>query len=94
MLHTKNHINSPSENFQSLLKVLPMFNIRLWYDETIAKEYVPYSVRIMCINCGKNIGCLIDNQTIEVFITPFVTNMVFQNFGLSWIIQSNQELNF
>ena len=48
----------------------------------------------MYIDCGKTISCLLDNQPIEKFITAFVTNMVFQHAGLSWIIQSNQEINF
>ena len=48
----------------------------------------------MCINCGENIGCLLDNKTIEKFIPIFVTNMVLQNICLSWIIQSNQKINF
>ena len=48
----------------------------------------------MSINCGKSIGCLLENQTIENFITPFVTNIVFHNVGLSLIIQSNQKPNF
>ena len=41
----------------------------------------------MCTNCGKSIGFLLDNQKIEKFISPFVTNMVFQNISLFWIIQ-------
>ena len=56
-------------------------------DETIDDKYVPEDVGIMCINCGKNIGCLLENKDIENFITPFVTNMVLQNIGLSCIIQ-------
>ena len=71
-----------------------MFKISIWYDETIATKNVPYFVRINYINCGGNIGCLLENQAIQNFITPFVTNMVFHNVGLSWIIQSNQKLNF
>ena len=48
----------------------------------------------MYINCGKSIGCLLDNQKIEDFITPFATNMVFQHIGLFWIIKSNKNLHF
>ena len=47
-----------------------MFNIRIIYDETIDNEDVPEAVGIMFFNCGKNIGCLLDNQKIENFITP------------------------
>ena len=48
---------------------------------------IPYAIGIKCINCGKTIGCLLYNQTIEKFITTFVTNTVFQNVSLSGIIQ-------
>ena len=48
----------------------------------------------MCINCGKNIGCSLDNQKIENFITPFIANMVYHHIGVSWIIQSNKNISF
>ena len=64
------------------------------YDETIDNEDVPETVGIMCINCGKRIGCSLENQKIEDFITPFVTNMMFQHIGLFWTIKSNKNLNF
>ena len=37
---------------------------------------------------------MLDNQHIEYFITPFITNMVFENIGLFWIIKSNKNLHF
>ena len=71
-----------------------MFKIKIIYDETIDNKYVPEAIGIMCINCGKNIGCLLDNKKIEEFITPFVTNMVLHHIGLFWIIKSNRNLHF
>ena len=71
-----------------------MFKISIIYDDTIDDEDVPEAVGIMCIDCGKSIGCSLDNQTMEKFITPFVPNMLFQNLGLSWFIKLNQKLNF
>ena len=39
--------------------------------------------------------CLLVRKTSNrKFHQSFVTNMVFQHVGLSWIIQSNQKLNF
>ena len=64
------------------------------YDDTIITNNVPDDVEINCINCRKILFFLLYNQTIENFITPVVTNMVFQNGGLSWITQSNQKHNF
>ena len=94
MVHTSNHINSMSENLQLLSKLFSIFKIRIWYYETIVAENVLDAVGITWINCGKTIGCSLENKKIEDFITTFVTNMVFQNVGLSCIIQSNQELSF
>ena len=93
MLHTENNINIPEQNLQSLLNLFSMFKFRIWYDETIVKENSPNDVGILCINCGKTIVCLLDNKTIEDFITIFVTNIVFHHISLFWIIQSNQDLN-
>ena len=71
-----------------------MFNIIIWYDQSIDHKDFPQAVGIMCINCGKIIGFLLDNQAMENFVTPFVKNMVLHHAGLSWIIQSNQKQNF
>ena len=90
MFHTENNIETPAGNFQSLLKLFSIFKINIWYDETIVEENVTDTVGIMCINSGKIIGCLLDNQPMEDFINPFVTNVMFQHFSLSLIIQSNQ----
>ena len=94
MFHTSNHMNSPVEHLQSLLKLLSMLKIGILYDEAIVAKKFPDDVGIMYINCGKTIGYLLDNQTIENFITTFFKNMVLQHVDLSWIIQSNQKLNF
>ena len=94
MLHASDKIRSPAEHLKSLLKLFPMFKTRIWYDESIGNEDIPEAVGIMRINCGKSIGCSLDNQIIEHFMTPFVTNTVFQHVGLSWIIKSNQKLKF
>ena len=90
MLHAADNIECPEEHLKSLLKVFLMFKINIIYDETIDNEDVPEDVVIMCINCGKSVGCLLCNQKIENFITPFVINMVFQNIGLFCVIHSNK----
>ena len=94
MLYTADNIKSPAENLKSLVKSFSMFKIRISYDEIIVHKYVLNAVGIMYINFGKSICFLLDNKTIEKFITTFVTNMVFHNVGLFWIIQPNQKLNF
>ena len=71
-----------------------MFKINIWYDYTIATKNIPYYIGIKYSNFRRTIVLLLKNQTIENFITQFVTNMVLQHVGLYWIIQSNQNLNF
>ena len=56
-MHTENHINSPTEYLQLLLKLFLMLKIRIWYDESIFHKYVPDAIGIMYINCVKIIGC-------------------------------------
>ena len=70
-----------------------MIKINIIYDETIDKEYFSQAIGITCINCCKSIDFLLDDKHIKDFITPFVTNMVFQHITLFWIIQSNKNLN-
>ena len=82
MWYESDNIECPADNLNSLLKLFSMFNIKIIYDETINNKYVPEDVGIMCINFGKSISCFLDNQNIEDFITPFVTNMLFQHIGL------------
>ena len=92
MLHAADNIECPEDHLKLLLKVFSMFKIMVIYDETIYiyNKDVPESVGIMCINCGKIIGCSLYNQNMEKLITPFVTNMAFQNIGLFCIIRSKQ----
>ena len=92
MLHTENNIKSLADYFTLLLKVFSMFKISVLYYDTIATKQLPEYVGIKYINCGKTIVCLLDNQTIEKFTTPFVKNRLFQIVGLYWIIRSNKNL--
>ena len=75
-MHTKINMNIPADILQYLLKILSMFKIRLWYDDSIVHEDAPDADRIMYINCGKTVGFSLENQPIEDFITFFVTNAV------------------
>ena len=56
----------------------------------LANFFIPEAITRMGINCGKIIGCSLDNQKIEDFITTFVTYIVFQRIGLFWIIKSKK----
>ena len=94
VLHRENHSNSSTDHLQSLFKLFSMFKISIWYDNSIVCKDVPDAVGIMCINYGKTICCEIYKRQIKYCITPFVTNMLFRNCSLYFIIQFNQNLNF
>ena len=94
MLHAADNIECPEDHLKLLLKLFSMFNIKIIYDGFIDNKDVPEAVGILCINFVKRIGCLLENQEIENLITPFVTNMLFHNIGLFWIINSNKNLHF
>ena len=53
MLHAADNNKGLEDHLQTLLKLFYMFKIRIWYDERIVYEVVPYAVGIMCINCVK-----------------------------------------
>ena len=90
MLYIENNIKIQEPHLQSLSKVFLIFKISIWYDNIIVHEDFPDGVGIMCINSVYTIGSSLDIQIIENFITTFVTNIVFRNVGLSWIIHLNK----
>ena len=57
MLHASDNIECPEYLLNFLLKLFSMSKINIIYDETIDKKDFPEAVGIMCINCGKIIGC-------------------------------------
>ena len=54
----------------------------------------PDALAIKCIKCDKVVGYELYNKTIEYVIIGFVSNVMFQNFGISWIIKSKEDINF
>ena len=88
VVHTADNIECPAEHLKSLLKLFSILKIKIIYDETIDNEYVPEAVGIIYIKCVKIIGCSLDNQKIEDFITNFFTDVVFQ-YIVFLIIKSN-----
>ena len=87
MMHTENYMKGPAEILHALLKALSMFKISICYDNITVHEKVLYYMGIMCIHCGETIYCALYNKPIEV-----VTNVVYQNVGLSWIIELKNNL--
>ena len=87
MLYIEDNMNIPADILQYLLKVFSMFKMRIWYNKYTVHKNIQDVLGIMCANCDKIIGCSSDNKPMEDSITYFVTNMVFQHVGLSWIIK-------
>ena len=57
MLYAADNVEFPVERLKPFLKIFSMFKINILYDEIIDNEDVPEAVGIICINCGKIIGC-------------------------------------
>ena len=76
----------------SLLNMFLMFEIRLSYGD----KYLD-TVSLKCINCKRETG--LDPETIftwvyDEIITKFVLNTMLHNVGMSWMISSNQEMEY
>ena len=77
-----------------LLKVFAMFNMSLWYDNKNLEKNVVDNICIRCINCGETIGSSVKNTNYKDMVTKFVLNSVLHHVGLSWIIETNQQLEY
>ena len=76
----------------SLLKMFSMFEIRLSYWE----KYLD-TLSLKCIHCKRETG--LDPETnftwvYDKIITKFVLNAMLDHVGMSWIISSNQEMEY
>ena len=89
-MHVVNNMEKPSGLLKQLLKVLCIFKISIWYD----KYNVRYALGIKFINYNKIVGYELEDQTLKEVINVFVTDVVFQHVGISWIIESNEKLRF
>ena len=69
-----------------------MFEIHLIFEN---KELDVLSIK--CINCKRETG--LDSETIftwvyDKIVTKFVLNAMLHHVGMSWIISSNQEMEY
>ena len=67
-----------------------MLVINIW--ENYKDE--PNAIGIEWNNDKKEIGYTIQNIPFKNFVTPFVANIMFKNFGLLYIFENNKKLNF
>ena len=69
-----------------------MFEIRLSYGD---KELDVLSIK--CINCKRETGLNSETNFTWVYdeiVTKFVLYAMLHHFGISWIISSNQEMEY
>ena len=72
-----------------LLKVFAMFELHLLYDD---EKLDVMSIR--CINCKRETGLFLKNTTFEEIVTKFVLNEILHHVGMSWIICSNDKMEY
>ena len=92
MEHNGNIMQDDNHLISSLLKMFLMFEIRLSYGEKDLD-----TVSLNCINCKRETG--LDSETsftwvYDEIITKFVLNEMLHHVGMSWIISSNQEMEY
>ena len=90
--HTANKTKENNGLIPSLLKMFSMFDIRLSYGD---KELDAVSIK--CINFKRDTG--LDSKTnftwlYDEIFTKFVLNVILHHGGMSWIIISNQEMEY
>ena len=76
----------------SLLRKFSMFEIRLSYWEKDLD-----TLCLKCINCKKETGLNLETNFTWVYdkiITKFVLNAILNHVVMSWIISSNQEIDY
>ena len=92
MEHNENKIQEDKGLISSLLKMFSLFEIRLSSgDEDL--DALP----IKCINCKRE-TCL-DSETsftwvYDEIVNKFVLNAMLHHVGMSWIINSNREMEY
>ena len=71
-----------------------MFQMRFWYDDEHDDQNNVESIVIRCSNCGKETGLSMKNMNTnhKNIITSFVLNIVLHHVGMSWIIETHEQL--
>ena len=49
---------------------------------------------LMCINCKRDTGLFLKNNSFDEMITKFLLNAILHHVGMSWIISSNKEMKY
>ena len=73
----------------SLLKVFAIFELHLSY-----KEGNLDVVSLRCINCKRETGLFLKNNTFDETFTKFVLNAILHHVSMSWIISSKKEMDY
>ena len=92
MEHTENEIQEDKGLISLLLKMFSMFEIRLSFGDDDLD-----ALAIKCINCKRETDLNSETSFTWVYdeiVTKFVLNAMLHNFGMSWIISSNREMNY
>ena len=49
-------------------------------------------VSLRCINCKRETGLFLKNNSFGEIITKFALNAILHHVGMSWIVSSNKEM--
>ena len=92
MEHTANKMQEDKGLISSLLNMFSVFEIRLSFGD---KDLDALSIK--CIYCKRETGLNSETSFTWVYdeiFTKFVLNAMLYHVGMSWIISSNQEIEY
>ena len=73
-----------------------MFQMSFWYDKKPDDQNNVETIDIGCINCGKETGLYMDNMNTKskYIVTVFLLNTLLHHVGMSWIIETHEQLKY
>ena len=95
MEYTADRIENETIISPSLLNIFQCFRF-FWFNQGHDDQNKVENIAIRCSNCGKETMVSMDNMnnTYQDIITSFVLNTVLHHFGVLWIIETKQHLEY
>ena len=96
MDYTTGKIENEITLLPSFLKMFSMYNMCFWYDNEHDDQNNVKIVAILCINAVKKTGLCMKsmNYNYKYIMTSFVLNKVLQHVGMSWKIETHEQLKY
>ena len=96
MEYTADKIENEITLLPSFLNFFAMFQMNFWYDNEHNDQNNVENIAIRCNNCGKETGLYMKNMNTNYndIINSFVQSTVLHHFGMSWVIETYEQLKY